>query len=309
MDTSRTSSASPAPVALFAYNRPSHTRRTIESLLANELASRSELLVFSDGAKDRSSAAAVEEVRRYLRTVEGFRSIRIYERDSNAGLARSIIEGVTRVIRDHGRVIVLEDDMVTSPWFLTYMNEALEMYGEDENVASVHAYSFPSRTPLPETFFLRGADCWGWATWERSWRHFEPDGRKLLNTLRERRLTRAFDLGGAFGYTQMLEDQVSGRNDSWAIRWHAACFLQERLTLHPGRSLVWNIGTDGSGTHCAETEDYASSLARTPIRVNRIPVRESEHAREEFARFMRSTRKGLLQRILARTMRSMRRGR
>jgi len=293
---------------LFVYNRPSHTRRTIESLLANELASRSELMIFSDGAKNPSGAAAVEEVRRYLRTIEGFGSIRIYERDSNAGLARSIIEGVTRVVRDHGRVIVLEDDMVTSPWFLTYMNEALEMYAEDENVASVHAYSFPSQAPLPETFFLRGADCWGWATWERSWRHFEPDGRKLLNALRERRLTRAFDLDGAFGYTRMLEDQVSGRNDSWAVRWHATCFLQERLTLHPGRSLVWNIGTDGSGTHCAETEDYASSLAQTPIRVTRIPVRESEQARAEFARFMRSTRKGLLQRIVARTMRSMRRG-
>jgi hypothetical protein len=290
-----------APIALFVYNRLQHTQRTLDALRANELAGQSDLFIFSDGSKSEESAAAVQAVRDYLHTVRGFRSTHITTRLSNLGLAGSIIDGVTSLCQRFGRVIVVEDDMVTSVGFLRYMNQALDMYEQDERVAAIHGYCYPvAGVTLPPTFFLRGADCWGWATWQHSWRQFEPDGRKLLRQLRDRGLEREFDLDGAFGFTRMLADQIEGRNDSWAVRWHAACFLADRLTLYPGRSLVQNIGNDSSGRHCSATEAYSTSLASPAGRLERIEVAQSEFARAAFARFLRGTRKGLLQRAISR---------
>lgn len=299
--------SSTAPVALFVYNRPAHTRQTVEALLANELAADSDLFIFSDQARHPEARPAVAQVREYIRGVQGFRSVTIRERSSNAGLAKSIIEGVSAIVGQHGRVIVVEDDLVTSRWFLTYMNQALALYENDPEVASIHGYSFPSRNPLPETFFLRGADCWGWATWERAWRDFESDGSKLIEQLTERGLVREFDLDGAYSYSQMLRDQVAGRNDSWAVRWHATCFLNGKLTLHPGRSLVENIGTDGSGTHSADSNEYAIKLTPTPIRLERIPLTVSPQDRRAFAEFMGRASPGMLRRVWARIGRGMRR--
>ena len=293
----------PAPIALFVYNRPWHVRETVRSLSRNELASESDLYVFSDGARDPVSAASVDEVRRYVRSIDGFRSVVLKERSVNAGLARSIIEGVTAVIGERGRVIVLEDDMVTSRGFLRFMNQALSLYQQEERVASIHGYCYPVAERLPETFFLRGADCWGWATWDRAWHSFEPDGRKLLAALRERRLVPLLDMDGAFGFSDMLTDCIAGRNDSWAIRWHVSCFLEERLTLYPGRSLVRNIGNDASGTHSVASLEYCSELTEQPVRVERIEVAESAQARNAFAGFLRNAHGGRVRRALSRIRR------
>ena len=157
----------PAPIALFAYNRPAHLARTLAALQNNELAAASDLFVFADGAKSPAHAEGVARVRETLRDVTGFRSVTVAARAENLGLARSIISGVTELVTAHDRVIVVEDDLHTSPYFLRYLNEALEMYAADERVVSAHAYVYPIARPLPETFFLRGADCWGWATWRR----------------------------------------------------------------------------------------------------------------------------------------------
>jgi hypothetical protein len=219
-------------------------------LKANPLAAQSDLFVFSDGPKNADAAAGVAQVRELLKGLTGFRSVTVAERERNFGLAASIISGVTDIVSRHGAVIVLEDDLVTSPHFLRYMNDALELYRDREEVASIHGYIYPVEGALPETFFLRGADCWGWATWKRAWELFEPDGAKLLARLRDGKLTKAFDRDGSYEYTRMLEDQISGRNDSWAVRWYASAFLADRLTLYPGRSLVQNIGMDALGTHC-----------------------------------------------------------
>jgi len=291
---------STAPIALFVYNRPRHTRQTVEALLANDLASESDMFIFSDGAKTPQTAAAVEEVRIYIRNIRGFKSINVIERTQNVGLAASIVHGVTRLCHQFGRAIVLEDDLVTSPWFLSYMNQALVMYEDVARVASIHGYCWQASEKLPETFFLRGADCWGWATWARAWRSFEPNGDKLLRSLVERGLDRAFDLDGAFAFTQMLRDHIAGRKDSWAVRWHASCFLEDKLTLYPGRSLIQNIGNDGSGTHCDSTESYSTGLADQPIQLRRIDIEASELARRSFARFLRGTRKSLVHRIISR---------
>ena len=290
---------------MFAYNRLDHIRRTLEALRKNELATVSELYVFSDGPRSEADQEKVRAVRELIRTISGFHTVTIIEQEANRGLARSIIDGVTTVVEKHGQVIVLEDDMITSPYFLRYMNEALHMYRNDERVISIHGYIYPIETLLPETFFLKGADCWGWATWKRGWNLFEPDGLKLLHELRTRNLARRFDFDGTYGYTSMLESQVNGLNDSWAIRWYASAFLKDKVTLYPGRSLVCNIGVDASGTHCGAWDKFDAAISAEPVRVVRIPSEENRIARKAFKAFFRSLRPPLRQRIRSRITRIM----
>lgn len=278
----------PFPIILFVYNRPWHTRQTVEALQKNDLASESELFIFSDGPKNEKAQEGVEEVRKYLRSVKGFKNIHIIEREKNLGLANNIIDGVTKIVNEYGRVIVLEDDLVTSPGFLRYMNEGLELYADEEKVASIHGYIYPLKHPerLPETFFIRGADCWGWATWARAWKYFEPDGKKLLEELKRKKLTKEFDFNGAYPYTKMLIDQIRGRNNSWAIRWYASAFLNNMFTLYPRYSLVRNIGLDNTGTHCSETGVFESFLV-DEVKVEKIVVRESLLARKMIESYFR----------------------
>jgi hypothetical protein len=276
-----------APIALFVYNRPEHTRVTLETLRVNQGASESDLIVFSDGAKSPDAEQGVSAVRGCLKRINGFRSVEIVESGKNLGLANSIIGGVTEVLTRYDRVIVMEDDLLTAPFFLRYMNEGLEFYESDERVASIHGYTYPVGQTLPETFFLRGADCWGWACWQRSWRLFQPNGRLLLSELKRRSLTRQFDLDGAYPFTQMLRDQIRGANNSWAVRWHASAFLAGKLTLYPGRSLVHNTGNDLSGSHGSDTTFYDVELANAPIHVGGAPVEESAVGRAAFIKFMR----------------------
>ncbi len=296
-----------APVVMFCFTRPDHLARTVESLLRNPEAAATHLTVFCDAARSPAHRAGVDAVRQYVASIAGFASVTRVYRDANLGLARSIIEGVTAALRDNDRVIVMEDDLVVSPHFLAFMNSALACYQDDPQVASIHGYCYPVRTELPPTFFMQGADCWGWATWSRAWAHFNPDGRALLQQLRERGLCHAFDLDESYPYTRMLRGQIAGRNDSWAIRWHASCFLREMLTLYPGRSLVENIGNDNSGTHCAPTEVYAGVPDPGPVKVERIALEPSAAGRAAFVDFFRSSREGLFQRILRRVVRPLRR--
>lgn len=289
-----------APIALFVYDRLAHAQRTVASLLRNPGAALSDLYVFSDGPRTPQKQAAVDGVRRFVSGINGFRSVRIVGRAVNYGLARSIITGVNQVLTESDRLIVLEDDMVTSPHFLAYMNEALDRFRDDDRVVSVHGYVYPVQAELPEAFFVQGADCWGWGTWRRGWSVFNPDGRALLDALTLRNLLHAFDFNGSHPYTDMLRDQIAGRNDSWAIRWYASAFLADKLTLYPGRSLVHNIGNDSSGTHAGDTATHDSCLSGTPIDLRRVPVEPSGQARAAFEAFFRLSSGGLLQRAVRR---------
>jgi hypothetical protein len=284
---------------LFVYNRPAHTRLTIEALARNTLAADSDLLVLSDGPRLPAHTAAVDSVRAYLRSVTGFKSVQLTCQDRNLGLAGSIIRGVTQICQAYGRVIVVEDDLVTSPHFLTYMNEALELYASEDAVVSIHGYVYPVDRPLPETFFLRGADCWGWATWQRGWQVFNPDGAALLAELQRRKLTREFDYNGASRHTKMLQLQIEKKNDSWAIRWHASAFLANKLTLYPGRSLVCNIGFM-EGTHFLAYDFPDVILSGQPVQVERLACRQNEECRAVFARFFRQRRRFTLKKLFAR---------
>lgn len=291
---------SPAPIALFVYARPEHTRRTVDALSKNVLAEQSTLFIFSDAPRSSADNAAVEEVRDYIRTVSGFRSVNIVERGKNLGLAASIIDGVTSIVTAHGAVIVVEDDLVTSPYFLQYMNDGLRMYENDDDVISIHGYLYPVRTPLPDSFFICGADCWGWGTWKRGWEQFEPDGTVLLRSLTSKGLHNAFDWDGHYGNMRMLKRQIAGTVDSWAIRWHASAFLKRKLTLYPGVSLVRNIGGDELGTHTKSLTEFQVPLADRPLTLVRLPRQESTEGRKAFVDFFAGIQQSVFRKIIRR---------
>jgi len=250
-----------APVALFVYNRPTHTRQTVEALLSNFGAAQSELYVFSDAPRDLATSQAVAEVRSYIRCIAGFKSVNIIERETNFGLAHSIIEGVTRLCEQHGRAIVLEDDLVTSPHFLAFMNDALTRYEHEDRVMQVAGYMFPVNLELDEdALFLPFTSSWGWATWQRAWRHFDAKSTGIRRLVEDKNLRRAFDLYGRYGYFKMLQSQLQGKTNSWAIRWYLSVFLKSGLIICPKKSLVSNRGFDGSGINC-----IASSIEETDI--------------------------------------------
>lgn len=279
-----------APILLFAYNRPRHLQHTVEALAHNPLAQESELFVFSDGARTEDDREDVELVRSYIYTIEGFKTVHRIERDRNYGLAANIIDGVTDIVNRYGRVIVLEDDLVTAPGFLQFMNDALDTYTDEPRVGHIQAYDFTQNPRLPETFLIKFTGSWGWATWQRAWQHFNPDGQYLLNELHRRHLTRRFDFNGKYGFTRMLRRQVEGKNNSWAIRWNASLFLQDILSLNVGRSLVQNEGFDGSGTHCGADHLYEARLYKERLRVEKIsPVTENLEARKIFERYYART--------------------
>jgi hypothetical protein len=275
-----------APIALFVYSRLEHTKATVKALSENTLAKETDLIVFSDGPKNSAKIQQVKAVREFVHSIKGFKSVKVIESKENNGLAKSIISGVSQIVNKYGRVIVVEDDLLTSPYFLEFMNDGLDFYEKDNRVVSISGYLYPS-TDLPETFFIRDADCWGWATWKRGWSIFEEDGKKLLRELKEKGLTKEFNYEDTYDYIEMLEDQIAGKNNSWAIRWYASAFLKNKLTLYPGKSLVRNIGIDGSGTHGGLVDIYYTELTDRKINVKQIPVLEDKIARHKFAIFFK----------------------
>lgn len=279
-----------APILLFVFNRPDHTKSTLEALRNNTLASQSILYIYADAARNEADRDTVEKVREIIHNIEGFKQIEIIERKENWGLARNIIDGVTTQTNKHGRVIVLEDDLVTAPYFLQFMNDALDTYSNEPRVGHIYACEYTQEPTLPDTFLIKFTGSWGWATWDRAWKHFNPDGAYLLNELRRRNLTHTFDFNGTYPYTRMLQRQVEGKNNSWAIRWNASLFLNDILSLNVGKSLVRNIGLDGSGTHCGNDNLYSSVLYTQPLPVVKIePIVESNIGRNSLTQYYRRT--------------------
>ena len=281
-----------APIVIFVYNRPQHIRQTIEALLKNEQAPESDLIIFSDGAKnDPASRKGVEQTRSYLKTISGFKSVRVIERDNNIGLAGNVIDGVTRIVDEYGKIIVLEDDLLTSPFFLQFMNEALIKYEKEDKVASVHGFVYNIKEPLPENFFLRHISSWGWGTWVDSWKLFEPNGQKLLDEIEERNLKSLFNFNESLKFLRMLEQQIRGENNSWAVRWYASIFLAGKLSLYPDKSLIFHNGSDSSGSNIGDERWMDTLLTQHPIRVvDHLPIEESVQARLAYEHFFRSIR-------------------
>jgi hypothetical protein len=240
-----------APVCLFAYNRPEHTRRTLASLASNRGAEDAELIAYADAPKKASDEASVEETRRVLREAKGFKRVELVERAENLGLARNIIGGVSEVMGQYGRAIILEDDLETAPSFLSYMNESLERYRDEKKVwhVSGHTAFFP-QSSRGRSFLWRFMDCWGWATWADRWSHFRKDPAAALKALPPIRRYR-FDMENTASSYAQISQNADGRIDTWAVFWFYTIFSNRGLCLNPELSLVLNIGLDGSGEHCS----------------------------------------------------------
>ena len=271
-----------APIALFVYNRPEHTRRTLEALSRNPGASESRLFIFSDGSRQDATEdedQQVLRVRTLIRERPWCGSVEIIEAPSNRGLATSIRAGVDSVLDSHDRIIVLEDDLDLSPGFLGYMNQALELYESEPRVMNVSSYlpECSYQNLLPETFFLRYMSCWGWATWKEAWQQATWDPETLLKNLEKHTGgTHRFDFDGIYPLSDQLKGNLNGSLDTWAIFWLTSIYLAGGLSLFPGRSLVDNLGIDGSGRHCAENPDYKrNSPLAEHVPVSATPLAES----------------------------------
>jgi hypothetical protein len=292
-----------APIALFVYNRPQHTERTLKYLQQNEIAAESRLFIFSDAAKTPDDEEKVKEVRALLKTAEGFRKIEIVERKVNLGLAASVIAGVSQLVKDYKQVIVFEDDLISSPHTLTYFNEALTRYRNEDRVMHIGAYMYPLKgDTLPETFFYRAATSWGWATWDRAWTHFEPNIDTLMAQFDGKKI-KAFSIDNTMNFWKQMLDFKNGKNDSWAIRWYASIFLKDGLTLNPSKSLVNNIGHDGTGIHSGINEIY--NVVINPKRITQFPeeIKENAEAYQRIKSFL-ETRKGTLWQRIKRYVRA-----
>ena len=245
-----------APIILFVYNRLEHTKQTIKALQKNELATESELFIYSDAAKDEKIKQSVDEVRKYIKTVDGFKKVTIIEREKNWGLANSIIDGVTKIVNEYGKIIVLEDDLVTSPYFLKFVNEALEFYKDEKKVWHISGWNYPIKIDGEEdVFFWRVMNCWGWATWADRWQYFEKDIKKLITTFSKDDIKR-FNLDGYENFWSQVIANKEGEINTWAIFWYATIFKQNGLCLNPVQTFVENIGHDGSGVHCGTSKKY-----------------------------------------------------
>lgn len=274
------------PIALFVYNRLVHTMRTVEALQKNMGACESILYIFSDGARNEADNEKITEVREYVSGITGFADVILVERKCNLGLACSITTGVTDVVSKYGRVVVLEDDIVTSPFFLQFMNDAFNKYQNDEKVMHVAGYMFPiDSSGLGETFFYRNTSCWGWGTWKRAWDNMESDARLLKSKFSDEMKYR-FNIDGKYDSWSILEGQLCGKADSWAINWYASVFLAGGVCLHPSISMTNNIGHDGSGSHCSESDMYDVNVyGKIITEFEEVPV-ENRLALERIKRYM-----------------------
>jgi hypothetical protein len=233
--------------------------------------------IYCDGPKHAGHAESVARTREIVRAAAPAHAELIL-REENLGLARSIITGVSELCQAHGRAIVLEDDLVLSPYALDFLNAGLDRYAEDDAVMHVSAYMYPVQRRLAPSFFYREATCWGWGTWARAWSHFNPDAGALVARIDELKLRNAFNINSSMYFYQMLCKQRDGEIDSWAIRWYASMFLRNGLALHPARSLVQNLGFDGSGIHCNVDSRFEVTLGDRAVTSFPRRIAESHEA-------------------------------
>ena len=257
-----------APIVLFCYNRPWHLQQTVESLQMNTLASESELYIYSDGPKSMQEEDVVRKVREYISGITGFKNVTVFESPQNKGLATSVIEGVSYVLSKHPDVIVLEDDMLSTTDFLSFMNQALDVYAGRSDIFSVTGYTPPIDVPegYPHDLYLvPRASSWGWGTWAHKWAKADwqvRDFQSLKNSPEQRN---AFNLAGG-DLWPMLAKQQKGVIDSWAIRWTYSQFAHGAYGLYPVHSKIKNIGTDGSGTNFTfKSGEYGEEMAEGDV--------------------------------------------
>ena len=292
-----------APIVLFVYNRLSHTERTINSLRNNKLAEASELFIYSDYAKNKDSKREVQEVRDYITRVNGFKSVTVIFRDKNLGLAESIMDGVTSIVNRYGKVIVLEDDIVTSPFFLKFMNEALDYYKENNKVWHISGWNYPiNQDDLGDVFLWRLMNCWGWATWKNKWSFFDKDADFLIKKFKKIDI-HEFNLDGFENFWHQVLQNKKGEINTWAVFWYATIFTNKGLCLNPSKTFSLNIGHDASGVHCDTNSYFDDSLSlEDEVNLNCENI-ENEIALKKIQDFYKNSKKNIFIRVVNKAFR------
>ena len=282
-----------APIVLFVYNRPDHTKKTILSLLKNSVAEKSELFIYSDGPKNEIEEDKIKNVRKYINEISGFKKIEIIESQKNLGLANSVISGVSEVLSKYERVIVMEDDMVCSPFFLEFMNTLLNFYEEDEKVFSVTGYTFPIEIPSSysyDVYVAPRASSWGWGTWKDRWEKVDWDLKDFNKIINDPEMVEKFNLGGE-DLSRMLKNQKAGKIDSWAIIWTYSHFKNNAQCVYPVKSRIKNIGTDNSGVHTGKTNRFNVDLYEDHQALTLIENSEQDESiMKNFRKFFKKNR-------------------
>ena len=275
-----------APIIVFCYNRPGHLEQTLDALSRNELADQSTLYIYCDGPKEGASdemRQKIADVRQVARKRQWCKEVHVVEREENVGLMNNIVGAVTEIVNRYGRVITMEDDIITSKGYLRFMNEALELYKDDEQVMHISGYMWPHKHKLPNTFFYEvpypGG---GWATWQRAWKHYTNDTQSLYDYWCTR-----WDEFNQFGdnYLQkQLEANYQGTMKTWFIKWHAVMLQRGALTLYPGQSLTNNIGFDDQATNCYATDKF-DVVPVDYVPVTRQSIKENKRAARDIYAF------------------------
>lgn len=288
-----------SPVILFVYNRPHHTRRTLLALENNVLAKDSILYIYSDAAKTAEDVDSVNNVRAIIREPRKFKRVEIVERKTNLGLAESIIQGVSEIIKTYKKAIVFEDDLESSPFALTYFNDALERYKNESRVMHISGYNYPlhNHEHIPESFFFRVPGSWGWATWSRAWLHFETDINALTQDFSKANIHQ-FSIEGKENFWKQVKEFKAGKINSWAIRWYLTIFNRNGLALYPRDSMIQNIGTDGTGTHSDIDKAYLVTTASKKVEYFPAEIIESRAAYEAIKYFYSHRKGSLLKRAI-----------
>jgi hypothetical protein len=281
MNSSAQFASEKATILFFAFNRPAHTRRALEALSRADGAAQSRLIIHCDGPRVDETAemrARIAEVREIAASRPWCGDVEFRFQDSNLGLKRHLLESISAAIERSERIIVVEDDVLVSPGFLTFLNSALEIYSEDEQVMHVSAYS-PLRTVPPgyaeTTYFLNHSFVgWGWATWRRAWQRLSTDGASLQQRLRSQGLRRYVNLEDYFEFYWALAYLDYGLSQDWNCYWHSSIVAERGFCLHPVTSLADNIGFDGSGFHCAGGDDSMLRPVTDRLPIHRIPIAE-----------------------------------
>jgi hypothetical protein len=277
-----------SPIALFVYNRPDHTYKTLESLIANIGFRNSLLYIFCDGAKSEKDRESVQKTRVLVHSYD-LKNVTVIENEYNKGLVKSIVDGVNHVLENHDRIIVLEDDCVPAPDFLHLMNFCLDKYESNEVIMNVSGYSPPIKIPEDypyDIYFSYRFSSWGWGTWRRSWRDYSnsPDILKIIDGSDS--IKKKIDRAGLDLYP-MLRRQVKGKLNSWAVFWAITIIMKDGLSINPVQSRIMNVGHDGSGTHCSPNARYDVQVSKEkPARINvpegSIPDRRITKAYSDF---------------------------
>ena len=299
-----------SPIVLFVYNRPEHTCRTIEALKENEFASDSVIYIFADGPKQDATEeqlSRISNVRKIIHTITGFKDIIIEESEHNKGLANSVIGGVTKIIKQHGKVIVVEDDLLTHPFFLRFMNEALDYYENEKRIFTIGGMTDKINIPASykkNILVSQRVESWGWATWADRWLSAEWDITKysIWGSKSPKEVSKLCRWGDDLW--SMLQSQAQGKSDSWAVRWQYNMSKQDKYCLRPVCSFVTNVGLDGSGVHCGASDTGIAPAAPLYDRAKyeikfEHNIEENRIIRRNYKQLYAVNRSSILQRLRA----------